>query len=214
MFIILLKEGESVMPDLRTYGDIYDEEFLEKFGKYRKDVANTKLEKEFEVDVNKIAELCEIVVSYKKLDVSGTCMNFHSSANEERSEYNTDLDIRTIYVNILDPEVRQRFTIAHEIGHILLGHEGISYRDPNNEQYNDLVKRMNEVSANGFAAELLMPERLLRKALEKTMFELNYDTTQKFSDNDIDYLAENTAKKMTVSVESLKYRLKNLNIFR
>ena len=202
------------MPDLRTYGDIYDEEFLEKFGKYRKDVANTKLEKEFEVDVNKIAELCEIVVSYKKLDVSGTCMNFHSSANEERSEYNTDLDIRTIYVNILDPEVRQRFTIAHEIGHILLGHEGISYRDPNNEQYNDLVKRMNEVSANGFAAELLMPERLLRKALEKTMFELNYDTTQKFSDNDIDYLAENTAKKMTVSVESLKYRLKNLNIFR
>lgn len=214
MFIILLKEGESVMPDLRTYGDIYDEEFLEKFGKYRKDVANTKLEKEFEVDVNKIAELCEIVVSYKKLDVSGTCMNFHSSANEERSEYNTDLDIRTIYVNILDPEVRQRFTIAHEIGHILLGHEGISYRDPNNEQYNDLVKRMNEVSANGFAAELLMPEKLLRKALEKTMYELNYDTKQKFSDSDIDYLAENTAKKMIVSLESFKYRLKNLNIFR
>lgn len=202
------------MPDLRTYGDIYDEEFLEKFGKYRKDVANTKLEKEFEVDVNKIAELCEIVVSYKKLDVSGTCMNFHSSANEERSEYNTDLDIRTIYVNILDPEVRQRFTIAHEIGHILLGHEGISYRDPNNEQYNDLVKRMNEVSANGFAAELLMPEKLLRKALEKTMYELNYDTKQKFSDSDIDYLAENTAKKMIVSLESFKYRLKNLNIFR
>lgn len=46
------------------------------------------------------------------------------------------------------------------------------------------------------------------------MHELNYDTKQKFSDSDIDYLAENTAKKMIVSLESFKYRLKNLNIFR
>lgn len=214
MFIILLKEGESVMGDLKTYGDIYDEEFLEKFGEYKEDVEKAELEKEFEVDVEKIAKLCEIEVIEEELDVSGSCINFHSSANEERSEYNTDLDIRTIYVNILDPEVRQRFTIAHEIGHILLGHEGISYRDPNYQKYNDFIKRMNEVNANSFAAELLMPEKLLRKALEKTMSELNYDTKQKFSDSDIDYLAENTAKKMIVSLESFKYRLKNLNIFR
>lgn len=202
------------MDKLKTYGDIYEEKFLEKFGAYRDDVEKEKLKKEFEVDVEKIANLCDINVLYKKLDVSGTCMNYHSSANDETSEYNTDSDIRTIYVNILDPEYRQRFTIAHEIGHILLGHEGISHRDTSYTVYKDLIERMNEVSANAFAAELLMPERLLRKALEKTMFELNYDTTQKFSDSDIDYLAENTAKKMMVSVESLKYRLKNLNIFR
>lgn len=141
-------------------------------------------------------------------------MNFHSAANDESSEYSTNKEKREIRVNKYEPLVRQRFTIAHEIGHILLSHEGISYRDTSYMIYKDLIERMNEVSANAFAAELLMPERLLRKALEKTMFELNYDTTQKFSDNDIDYLAENTAKKMMVSVESLKYRLKNLNIFR
>ena len=214
MFIILLKEGESVMGDLKTYGDIYDEEFLEKFGKYRKDVANTKLEKEFEVDVNKIAELCEIVVSYKKLDVSGTCMNFHSSANEERSEYNTDSGIRTIYVNILDPEFRQRFTIAHEIGHIILDHEGISHRDTSYTVYKGIIERMNEVSANSFAAELLMPEQLLREALLDTMTKLDYNAEGKFSESDIDYIAVNTASKMNVSLESFKYRLKNLNIFR
>ncbi len=214
MFIILLKEGESVMGDLKTYGDIYDEEFLEKFGKYRGDVAKTKLEKEFEVDVNKIAELCEIVVSYKKLDVSGTCMNFHSSANEERSEYNTDSGIRTIYVNILDPEFRQRFTIAHEIGHIILDHEGISHRDTSYTVYKGIIERMNEVSANSFAAELLMPEQLLREALLDTMTKLDYNAEGKFSESDIDYIAVNTASKMNVSLESFKYRLKNLNIFR
>lgn len=205
------------MDKLKTYGQIYDEEFLKKFGEYRDDVEKEKLEKEFEVDVEKIAKLCKIEVIFDELDVSGSCMNFHSAANDESSEYSTNKEkreIREIRVNKYEPLVRQRFTIAHEIGHILLSHEGISYRDTSYTIYKDLIERMNEVSANAFAAELLMPERLLRKALEKTMFELNYDTTQKFSDNDIDYLAENTAKKMMVSVESLKYRLKNLNIFR
>lgn len=202
------------MDKLKTYGQIYDEEFLKKFGEYRDDVEKEKLEKEFEVDVEKIAKLCKIEVIFDELDVSGSCMNFHSAANDESSEYSTNKEKREIRVNKYEPLVRQRFTIAHEIGHILLSHEGISYRDTSYMIYKDLIERMNEVSANAFAAELLMPERLLRKALEKTMFELNYDTTQKFSDNDIDYLAENTAKKMMVSVESLKYRLKNLNIFR
>lgn len=202
------------MDKLKTYGQIYDEEFLKKFGEYRDDVEKEKLEKEFEVDVEKIAKLCKIEVIFDELDVSGSCMNFHSAANDESSEYSTNKEKREIRVNKYEPLVRQRFTIAHEIGHILLGHDGISYRDPNYQKYNDFIKRMNEVNANSFAAELLMPEKLLRKALEKTMSELNYDTKQKFSDSDIDYLAENTAKKMIVSLESFKYRLKNLNIFR
>lgn len=72
---------------------------------------------------------------------------------------------------------------------------------------------MNEVTANSFAAELLMPEKLLRIALEATMEELNYDPKQKFSESDVDYLAINTAIKMNVSKESMDYRLENLNIF-
>lgn len=202
------------MDKLKAYGDIYDEEFLKKFGEYRKDVEKAELDKEFEVDVRKIADLCKIEVIEEELDVSGSCELFHSAANDESSEYFTNEETRVIRINMYEPLVRQRFTIAHEIGHILLGHGGISYRDTSYTIYKDLIERMNEISANTFAAELLMPERLLRKALEYTMSELNYDKTQKFSDSDIDYLAENTAKKMMVSVESFKYRLKNLNIFR
>lgn len=202
------------MPDLKTYGQIYDEEFLEKFGDYRKNVEEEKLEKEFEVDVKKIANLCEIKIKRDRLNLSGSCVNLHSSVKDETSEFKSDLNLRIIWVNKLEPEYRQRFTIAHEIGHILLGHEGISHRDTSYTVYKDLIERMNEVSANAFAAELLMPERLLRKALVSTMKDLDYDTDGKFSESDIDYIAANTANKMNVSLESFKYRLKNLNIFR
>lgn len=208
------------MPGLKTYGDIYDEEFLEKFGDYRKYVEEAELEKEFEVDVKEIAKLCKIEVTEDDLDVvedqdeMGACKMMHSVPKAVLIDYVTDVENRKVKINCNRTEEVKRFNLAHEIGHILLRHESISYRDSNNQQYNDFIKRMNEVNINNFATELLMPENLLRKALENTMFELNYDSDQKFSDSDIDYLAENTAKKMLVSVESFKYRLKNLNIFR
>lgn len=208
------------MGDLNTYRDIYDEEFLKKFGNYRSDIEKASFEKGFEVDVKKIANLCKIEVTEDDLDVvedqdeMGDCKMMHSAPKVDFIDYDTDVENRKVKINCNRTEEVKRFNLAHEIGHILLRHESISYRDPNNQQYNDFIKRMNEVNTNNFAAELLMPENLLRKALENTMFELNYDSDQKFSDSDIDYLAENTAKKMLVSVESFKYRLKNLNIFR
>lgn len=61
-----------------------------------------------------------------------------------------------IYINQLDKPERQRFSIAHEIAHILLHHKGetgnfIDYR--NNGTYNQ-----QEFEADNFAAALLMPK--------------------------------------------------------
>lgn len=56
---------------------------------------------------------------------------------------------------------RQRFTIAHEIGHYALGHDpvvGIF-----NERAHADPIRPNEAQANHFASELLMPESLVRQ---------------------------------------------------
>lgn len=57
---------------------------------------------------------------------------------------------------------RQRFTIAHEIGHLLLGHTqkgGLGF---------DLEsKKPEEIEANKFAAELLMPMEMLKFDVEK-----------------------------------------------
>mgnify|MGYP000993290245 CR=1 FL=1 len=65
-------------------------------------------------------------------------------------------DEKTIYINNNDTPERQRFTIAHEIGHILLHHIEddeyfVDYR--NKERYDS-----KEFEADNFAANLLMPK--------------------------------------------------------
>lgn len=47
--------------------------------------------------------------------------------------------------------VRQRFTVAHELGHLLLHEEGRAYRDTT------FAGTPREIEANRFAADLLMP---------------------------------------------------------
>lgn len=55
---------------------------------------------------------------------------------------------------------RNRFTVAHEIGHLLLGHTSPCLRGTDS---NSLL----EIEANQFAAELLMPLELLKEAIKK-----------------------------------------------
>lgn len=74
-----------------------------------------------------------------------------------------------IGVNQAHPKNRQRFTLAHELGHLLLhdsvgvhvDKEVIRLRDSKSSSGSDI----DEIEANIFAAELLMPESLLRRDL-------------------------------------------------
>jgi Zn-dependent peptidase ImmA (M78 family) len=111
-----------------------------------------------------------------------------------------------IGVNADHAETRQRFTIAHEIGHLLL-HPDQSYldrkilpayfRDDRSRTAEDKV----EIDANQFAADLLMPKRLLQRAL---------------ANHDIDVEDEKEvarlAKRFGVSKQALTYRLINLEL--
>ena len=66
--------------------------------------------------------------------------------------------------------VRNRFTVAHELGHVLLGHTERSVPvELNSKDY-------YECEANQFAAELIMPLTLLKNAIKKyrTVGELAY----------------------------------------
>jgi Zn-dependent peptidase ImmA (M78 family) len=70
-----------------------------------------------------------------------------------------------IGVNASHPSARRRFTIAHELGHVLLlAHDDLHVdgklmlRDATSSQGND----RREIEANAFAAELLMPVEMLR----------------------------------------------------
>lgn len=67
---------------------------------------------------------------------------------------------RMIIVNQSAPRSRRRFSIAHEIGHVVLRHGAIRLmleKTPNGRP------AWQEIQANAFAAELLMPKLALTK---------------------------------------------------
>lgn len=64
-----------------------------------------------------------------------------------------------IRYNSAHPVKRNRFTVAHEIGHLLLGHTNPCSNRPHD-------KSPNEIEANQFAAELLMPLSMLKVAVK------------------------------------------------
>ena len=68
-------------------------------------------------------------------------------------------DEQNIYVNATEPVVRQRFTIAHEIGHYVL-HNDIIAHQQGNIFYRDQLHSHHpmEREANRFAAALLIPQ--------------------------------------------------------
>lgn len=111
--------------------------------------------------------------------------------------------------NTSENRERQRFTIAHEIGHYILhsnSQKGIfvdkmMFRK-NINFYNKNEESM-EVEANYFAANLLMPKALILKAVSQ--IDPNLDDDDNIS---------NLAKDFGVSKTAMTYRLINLKLFR
>ncbi|MDQ1213047.1 ImmA/IrrE family metallo-endopeptidase [Pantoea anthophila] len=100
-----------------------------------------------------------------------------------------------IAYNSYDPHSRIRFTLAHELGHHVLGHtqNGRKLREYSNPANND-GNYMEERDANSFAAELLMP----RDAVN-TMINI-----EKI------YSVPALASRFDVSEEAMYWRMKNL----
>ncbi len=63
-------------------------------------------------------------------------------------------------------EPRQRFSIAHELGHHQLEHSGTEWKGCLERDLDDYVNKSAEVEANAFASELLMPRSLVEQACE------------------------------------------------
>ncbi len=96
--------------------------------------------------------------------------------------------------------VRQRFTIAHELGHFFLHPQKdafVDYRD----NKRDVMRTPREKQANMFAAALLMPRDILRKDC-KAMAKSG------LADDDLQALA----RRYAVSEDAMRFRLINLNI--
>jgi Zn-dependent peptidase ImmA (M78 family) len=112
---------------------------------------------------------------------------------------------KVIGVNSRHAPNRQRFTVAHEIGHLVL-HKGQEvYVDSFEGRINwrDGASDPVEAQANAFAAELLMPRAFVDREVEKVMDEGGVSPKQ---------LVDVMAKSFRVSKQSMRFRLENLGI--
>lgn len=126
------------------------------------------------IPVEQVADLFSLkIIYYPKFpdSVSGTIIK--------------DEDLHAIGVNANHPRVRQRFTVAHELGHYIMGHDEAPILDDTFDKNSD-----KEREANKFASELLMPYALLKSDIEK-------------ENHDIPSLA----RKYEVSEQSISIRL-------
>jgi Zn-dependent peptidase ImmA (M78 family) len=108
-----------------------------------------------------------------------------------------------IVVNGNDLSTRQRFTIAHEIGHALMHHNSrdyfvdtkVSWRKSNYHP----TDAYQEIEANTFAANLLMPESSLEQLIDPFSF-VDEDKVRKLSQQ-----FKVSRKAMEVRLTSLGY---------
>ena len=145
------------------------------------------------VPVEQLAERMGALVRYAPFDgqMSGL---LHRSADGNRA---------VIGVNSRHPTVRQRFSIAHELGHLALHepafqidqHAFVSFRNSKSSSASD----PHEIEANQFAAALLMPEALLRACLDQ------------FGENpDVEESIGRLAQRFDVSTQAMTIRLTSL----
>lgn len=102
--------------------------------------------------------------------------------------------VPSIEYNVTEPAVRQRFTVAHELGHFALGHEDAPRDAGNFQSSGDFRERQ----ANKFAAELLMPTSLVNH----------------YFNNGYANSVEALASMFGVSKDAMGYRLINLGLLR
>jgi Zn-dependent peptidase ImmA (M78 family) len=132
--------------------------------------------------LDKIAEMYDIQVLYEDLP------------STESGYFRSQSGKYTIGINVKHHKKRQRFTLAHELGHYCLhrGKNDVAFED-------EVLYRIEnsssiEYAANEFAARLLIPQDRLEKKIEEGMTDL----------------AE-LADYFEVSQDAMRYRVLSLN---
>jgi Zn-dependent peptidase ImmA (M78 family) len=154
------------------------------------------------VDPEKIAARQNIIVRREKFDqdVSGFLLRQPGNPNT------------IIGINSSQPGKRQRFTLAHELGHFFL-HGGQGYQEVHIDKAQFTVKMRDdasskgedreEIEANFFAAELLMPTQFLVRDIRRHGgFDVSHD----------DDTVAQLAKAYDVSVQAMSFRLSRLEL--
>lgn len=109
-----------------------------------------------------------------------------------------------IGVNNSEAPVRQRFTVAHEIGHFLLHPRQDTFVDYRNNK-KDVMRTTRERRADMFAAALLMPRKQLEKDFKKNIKEGIWE-------DEFKEIFKQLADQYFVSEDAMRFRISNLNL--
>ena len=112
-----------------------------------------------------------------------------------------------IGINSVHHPNRQRFTLAHEFGHLLLHKDFITSMVHVDKNFPYLLRNAKsasgkykiEIQANQFAAELLMPEAILSKEVQTESFDIDDERP-----------LEELARKFRVSKQAMGHRIQNI----
>jgi Zn-dependent peptidase ImmA (M78 family) len=149
------------------------------------------------VPVVQIAQANGVVVLYQPFDGDLSGMLYREGAR------------KVIGVNASDADVRKRYTIAHELGHQFL-HPGRDVWIDRNVRVNfrnaesGLAINREEIQANAFAAELLMPSKWII-----TEASMRVRTRQA---RNVRQLIDGLSRHFLVSRRAMEYRLINLGL--
>ncbi|GAA0574691.1 ImmA/IrrE family metallo-endopeptidase [Craurococcus roseus] len=116
-------------------------------------------------------------------------------------------DLTIIGVNSLHHPNRQRFTIAHECGHLALHRDEVSANVHVDRQFHVMMRDQKsslgtdvlEIEANRFAAELLMPRFLVEPAIRAQALDVDDERSM-----------ANLAAAFRVSKSAMMYRVSSL----
>jgi Zn-dependent peptidase ImmA (M78 family) len=128
------------------------------------------------------------------LKVINTTFADNSIAGALRKEFGRRPEI---LLNERDGRARQRFTCAHELGHYVWngeGDDGEYQRIDHRDSLSSTGVYIEEVYANVFAAEVLMPEQHVRVMCAEDLFD--WEMAQRFA----------------VSRQVIRYRLRSLGL--
>ena len=119
-----------------------------------------------------VSHLLDAIETHKIFDLSSHMYNCHYAQNPREALhpkkawtiYNEDLDVYLIVWNPAKQRASIRFSMAHELGHILLNHERAWPTD------SQLGKRVKENEANAFAKCLLAPFEAIYRVFPQAPF--------------------------------------------
>ena len=147
------------------------------------------------IPVERIAKALGVQIKYSPLDDELSGMAYVKDGTP------------IIGINTLHHPNRQRFALAHELGHLILHKNEVTkeihvdkgfhmlMRDPSSSADGDKM----EIEANRFATEILMPESFLAKSLKGQSFDI-----------DDDAVVGALTKEYRVSISAMCFRLGNL----